>query len=478
MGQKDSPNEDSSKKSDEKKKQEASSKLNDTIHLVMKRCKELKEKPGVHSVIHMEASGFKYTGDRDTAVCKDCGLKVSDWKIEKKPFAVHSDRHPNCPFVQDVKLSVLPKNSAITGSSPMSSNSSKPDLFQQLKRHGLSYLNDITRSVLKRCKELKEKPGVHSKIHMAAAGLKYTGDRDTAMCKDCGLKVSDWEIEKKPFAVHFDRHPNCPFVQNIKLPAQSKESETTGLPSNLFEIDLLQQVRRRTFSHWPHRTLPSSAQMIEAGFFNCNVRDRVICIYCNLICQQWTPHSDDPCEVHKTLSPHCIYVKAKLIRPTTSSRVITNNHSSKSADSEPLRSNEIVFTAACNPSYAEIPKRNASFATWPNENLPSVDDLVRAGFFYTGTKSIVTCFYCNGSLQNWGPNDNPMIEHARWFPGCAYAKKLCGDELHRKIQESKRAQQGLFKHSQFEDNILFFLFSRTCQSQRSKGKSEYRYCNK
>ncbi|CAF4362209.1 unnamed protein product, partial [Adineta steineri] len=66
---------------------------------------------------------------------------------------------------------------------------------------------------------------------------------------------------------------------------------------------------------------------------------------------------------------------------------------------------------------------------------------VRAGFFYTGTKTIVTCFYCNGSLQNWGPNDNPMIEHARWFPHCAYAKQLCGDDLYRKIQESKRAQQ-------------------------------------
>ena len=45
-------------------------------------------------------------------------------------------------------------------------------------------------------------------------------------------------------------------------------------------------------------------------------------------------------------------------------------------------------------------------------------------FIYTGNKTIVTCFYCNGSLQNWGANDNPTIEHARWFPHCAYAKQL------------------------------------------------------
>ncbi|CAF4254303.1 unnamed protein product, partial [Adineta steineri] len=182
----------------------------------------------------------------------------------------------------------------------------------------------------------------------------------------------------------------------------------------------------------------------------CNVGDRVICIYCNLICQQWSPNNDDPCEVHKTLRPNCIYVKAKLIRQEPGSILIVNdsvagaspnNQSIPSNSVDQFRCNEFVHTAACHTAYTELYKRTASFATWPTENLPPVDDLVRAGFFFSGTKTIVTCFYCNGSLQNWGPNDNPTIEHARWFPQCAYAKQLCGDDLYRKIQESKRAQQ-------------------------------------
>ncbi|CAM4941620.1 unnamed protein product [Rotaria socialis] len=226
--------------------------------------------------------------------------------------------------------------------------------------------------------------------------------------------------------------------------------DLTSIPTSVLETDLIQQVQRRSFSHWSHRAIPSSAQMIEAGFFNCNVGDRVICIYCNLICQQWTPHKDDPCEVHKKLSPNCPYVKSKLMRPAVSpinvgdgkSTVNTSDIPSRTASNlGPLRSNDTVFTDSCNPAYSEIPKRHASYATWPIEDLPPVDDLVRAGFFYTGTKSIVTCFYCNGSLQNWAPNDNPMIEHARWFPHCAYARKLCGEELYRKIQESKRAHE-------------------------------------
>ncbi|CAF0871772.1 unnamed protein product [Rotaria sordida] len=212
------------------------------------------------------------------------------------------------------------------------------------------------------------------------------------------------------------------------------------------EVDKIKQVRKRTFSHWPHRSSFSSSQMIEAGFFSCNVGDRVICIYCNVICQQWTPNSDNPCEIHKILSPKCPYVIAILTRSQTSSILVINDHdrtdqSLASTSIDPFRCNAIVYTAACNGGYIEIPKRHASFATWPNENLPSVDDLVRAGFFYTGSKTIVTCFYCNGSLQNWSPNDNPMIEHARWFPHCAYVKQLCGSELYRKIQESKQIQQ-------------------------------------
>ncbi|CAF4861231.1 unnamed protein product, partial [Rotaria sp. Silwood2] len=138
------------------------------------------------------------------------------------------------------------------------------------------------------------------------------------------------------------------------------------------------------------------------------------------------------------------------MNPTQSSIIIINEqstttttdiHSSQTNNLDSLRSNYIVFTTPCNSNYSEIPKRYASFTTWSNENSPSVDALVQAGFFYSGRATIVTCFYCNGSLQNWGSNDNPIIEHARWFPCCPYAKQLCGEDLFRKIQESKRIQK-------------------------------------
>ena len=364
--------------------------------------------------------------------------------------------------------------------------------------------------ILTLCQNLKKPRGVHSTNAMQAAGFYYT-DESTVRCDKCDLllSVSDWTREIQPFAIHAEKRPDCSYVlsmrgsipieksvpvfplaattspgstsatgvrsasvsNELENPSKRQKVDSNNQPcptNNLCEAKQLENVRKRTFSHWPHRTVPSKAQMIEAGFFNCNVGDRVICIYCNLICQQWTPHTDDPCEVHKVISPQCIYVKAKLLRRETGTILIVNDtRTETNSESRPAGTNSqqefrgqgLVNTAACNPAYTEIPRRFASFATWSSENLPPVDDLVRAGFFYTGTKTIVTCFYCNGSLQNWGPNDNPTIEHARWFPHCAYAKQLCGDVLYRKIQESKRAQQGLCARENSSERNHQYAFS-------------------
>jgi len=369
----------------------------------------------------------------------------------------------------------------------------QPNNFIYEGKHEHSDNREKLKKFVEFCGILKTTPGVHTYTIMKAAGLDYTGQGDTARCQKCGWEQSGWTHEMHPFKLHAEKNPNCSYVLSLKTSsilqsstfiAHTSNSDSSSLKANessistsddgeirakrqkldtsadfLFlnhwnEAKPLDQARRRTFSHWPHRTSPSTSQMIEAGFFSCNVGDRVICIYCNLICQQWTPNGDDACEVHKTLSPSCIFVKAKLLRRDTGSILIVNeastasataNDASSSDRNQAFRGQSLVHTVACHPIYAELPRRHTSFNSWPMENLPSVDDLVRAGFFYSGTKTVVTCFYCNGSLQNWGPKDNPMIEHARWFPHCAYAKQLCGEDLYRKIQESKRAQQERLK---------------------------------
>ena len=296
--------------------------------------------------------------------------------------------------------------------------------------------------------------GVHSSTAMTIAGFRYTGDSDTARCETCHLEVANWTAEMEPFFIHAERNPDCAFVRSRQsldgLGLSHITASSSDLPKQrltLVEVKKMKQLRRLTYSHWPAERKPSVDRMIRAGFFACAVGDRTICLYCNLICQQWLPDTDDPSEVHSTLSPHCPYVQSMLNDQETSSLVIANDVTTPSVASEASTSNPsastetnpINYTACCYPMYIDVSKRFQSFASWSHDSAPSVNDLVRAGFFYTGVGKRVTCFYCNGSLDHWSATDNPTIVHARWFKHCVYAKHLCGDDLYTRIQ---RAQQG------------------------------------
>ncbi|CAF0949935.1 unnamed protein product [Adineta ricciae] len=264
-----------------------------------------------------------------------------------------------------------------------------------------SIANKLTKSQVL-TNPIQKKQNVYSNIEMQAAGFSYTGLEDTARCQACGLEVSEWTADMKPFTIHKQRSPACAYVRSMMPdkpiitpvtimsttdgdynPAKRQKKDLTDEiceSTVLTEITLLSEARRRSFSHWPSHMCPSSAQMVEAGFFCCNVGDRVICLYCNLICQQWTPQTDDPSEIHKKLSPKCPYVISKAKRRQGRTIFILNDANIREGMgdvtvNDPFRCNEMVYTAACHTAYIEIPRRQASFETWPNENLPPVDEL-------------------------------------------------------------------------------------------------------
>ena len=171
--------------------------------------------------------------------------------------------------------------------------------------------------------------------------------------------------------------------------------------------------------------------MAANGWYCCNVQDRVLCLYCNTICHQWTS-TDDPAEVHARLAPECVFVRS-----------MASNKKSRIHGTNPLTNKS---SQPRHSSMRESTRREATFDTknW-TQTSPTVADLVQAGFYYTGVGNTVTCFFCDGSLQKWGPNDSPRIEHARWFPHCQYAKDLCEERLHAQIQlrhaQNRRAKQ-------------------------------------
>ncbi|CAF1228770.1 unnamed protein product [Rotaria sordida] len=55
----------------------------------------------------MSAAGFQYTGDRDTARCKHCGLEAFNWTADMNPFTIHSEQSPHWSYVRSMKPSSL-----------------------------------------------------------------------------------------------------------------------------------------------------------------------------------------------------------------------------------------------------------------------------------------------------------------------------------------------------------------------------------
>ncbi|CAF4307631.1 unnamed protein product, partial [Rotaria sordida] len=87
---------DSSRQFDKKK--QGSHTLAIIINRIQTLVKSIK-RPGIHAVYTMIAAGFEYTGDGDTARCKDCQLEIYNWTLDMNPFTIHSKYQPDCPFV-------------------------------------------------------------------------------------------------------------------------------------------------------------------------------------------------------------------------------------------------------------------------------------------------------------------------------------------------------------------------------------------
>jgi len=93
-----------------------------------------------------------------------------------------------------------------------------------------------------------------------------------------------------------------------------------------------------------------------------------------------------------------------------------------------------------NPNFVTEHSRLKSFSCWPPALPHRPQELVEAGFLYTGRSDQVKCFYCDGGLESWEPTDCPWREHQKWFPDCAFVQMRNNTEeivKRRSIQENE-----------------------------------------
>ncbi|KAK0050198.1 baculoviral IAP repeat-containing protein 3 [Biomphalaria pfeifferi] len=98
------------------------------------------------------------------------------------------------------------------------------------------------------------------------------------------------------------------------------------------------------------------------------------------------------------------------------------------------------------PSYSELavaterPKnrtmvskkaRLQSFQKWSGKQEVKIEDLVSAGFYFTGhhDDDSTRCFACGGIVKDWEATDDAMVEHARHFPLCFFVRQAMGQDF-------------------------------------------------
>ena len=79
-----------------------------------------------------------------------------------------------------------------------------------------------------------------------------------------------------------------------------------------------------------------------------------------------------------------------------------------------------------NSKYSTLESRLKSFKDWPKALSQQPKQLAEAGFYYIGFGDQTECFYCDGGLEAWLPEEDPWTEHAQRFPKCGFVRLIKG----------------------------------------------------
>ena len=226
---------------------------------------------------------------------------------------------------------------------------------------------------------------------LADAGFVYTGRKDDVQCAFCAGIIGNWEEEDDPMREHKKLFPKCAYVEKYprhNFLSSDFDCATTTVTAENFESPT------KTVEHDDIDT--QIDQLLEdaddSKIYSCVISKE---------CKE-TFKSDQDLENH-----------------------VLNDHSSHKLTRVDI--NELLLS-----NYKDESNRLCTFKSWQDVFI-SPKKLANAGFVYTGREDFVQCVFCAGIIGNWEEEDDPMREHEKLFPKCAYVIKYprqitCKDE--------------------------------------------------
>ena len=195
------------------------------------------------SSLALARSGFKYTGHGESTVCPECQLVIDSWQRGDRPDEIHSQRSPNCAFVQEqLQTSVrdVPRSSTAVERSSHSNNiTSRVDDFTRTDSI-VGSVNHVANSTANHlpflCNVDRDHPdfsrlrdesvrlstfydwpervaSIVDPRDLAKAGMFYTGQTDRVQCIYCRGYLRNWVQGDVPADEHRRLFPDCPLVR-------------------------------------------------------------------------------------------------------------------------------------------------------------------------------------------------------------------------------------------------------------------------
>ncbi|KAL4233680.1 Baculoviral IAP [Mactra antiquata] len=229
-------------------------------------------------------------------------------------------------------------------------------------------------------------------MRLARAGFYYAGDGEEATCFSCELKNQQWSCHEAVFDTHKRLSPNCPFI---------KGTDETNVPIHVNESNVEVTDKENGACGGP-RDARTECSNIERS----------------------TYHTDKQIGQSNNANSGESTTKKSLDAPGS------DFYSSGSIEKRPRYNRE----EPKHPDFAIKSQRMSTFSNWPSSHPIRPAQLTEAGFFFTGHNDIVRCFFCGGGMQSWRHGDSPWIEHARWYPTCAYVRQFKGDNFVNKCR--------------------------------------------
>ncbi|XP_060606912.1 baculoviral IAP repeat-containing protein 7-B-like [Ruditapes philippinarum] len=234
--------------------------------------------------------------------------------------------------------------------------------------------------------------------------------------------------------------------------------------------------RLASLQNWPKRNLFDLVGLARGGLYflgpNDDAYDRLRCAFCEFIVAN-LKEGDDLLTMHASFVPMCwkiltykgkefvqsvlqeeeanldvqffskcpddgMYASRLRSKDLTvlgiAGRLLKDEQSSSTSTGSRQRhvtERGVLFTVPEHLNMMDPHKRMASFANMNilYKTLLSLDDVVQAGFFFTGAGDSVRCYYCGAGFKNWKRSDDPWVVHARHAPHCMHVILTKGEEF-------------------------------------------------